>query len=371
MSGKNKTCEKSISELGFVPQKFAHEKNSPELRIKIDQISTKKYILNALKMLKRQEFCDVKIIIGVNVFNCHMVVLKSYSAYFKHLDDHCRDDQDSIELPEKEVSPYAFQTIYSWMLDDQATVGRTKFAEVLKAACFLRVDSMKNQYFCCIDNITLFNERFAFSLFLEAKRSDFPLIKKVMLRRISKVFLSVVASREFVELSFEEVRELLKSNYLAVNSELDILQATIRWLQHDWNQRRNFTMDLLKCVRFGLIPSWQIVEYKNCPQQLKHIFKGEDVTQYLIEALSYISVKIYESQNNQESIEFNEEDSKKEIVFKHLNIKEQIPRKIIRDPLYEEFKFEKNSNVYENYYNFLRYLQIIQKCGSNHLKLIN
>jgi hypothetical protein len=182
----------------------------------------------------------------------------------------------------------------------------------------------------------------------------------------------MVSSREFVEFSFEELREFLKSNHLSVNSELDVLHATMRWLQYDWNERRNYTLDLLKCVRFGLIPSWQIVEYKNCPHQLKHIFKENDITLYLNEALSYISMKFYESQNSlNHDVCDNGDEIEKEIIFKHFNVKEQIPRKIIRDPLYKEFSLVKGTNVYQNYCYFLQYLQTIQKFGSNHLKIIS
>ena len=34
---------------------------------------------------------------------------------------------------------------------------------------------------------------------------------------------------------------------------LQILQGTIKWLKHDWEQRKSHTVDLLKKIRLGLI----------------------------------------------------------------------------------------------------------------------
>lgn len=368
--------EKSIEEMGFEPRKFDHEWEMEEnLDGDVDSESPKKYILDVLKMLQTREFCDTLVCIGDNRFPCHMVVLKNYSLYFKYLDECSQGYQEKIELPEKEVSAVAFQTIYEWMLQDDATVSRKNFVEVLKAVSFLKVHQMKEQFWSCIDNLNLFNERSAFTLYLEAKKIDFPLIKTIMLSRISKVFLTVVASKEFLELTFNELKDLLKSNNIAVNSELDVLHSVIRWLQFNWDARRNHTLDLLKCVRFSRIQSWQIVEMKskNCPTAIQHIFKQPEITTYLDEALTFISMKFYEEESNQ-NVEkpdnYNWETMPGELSFKFLNIKEQTARKLVRDPLWDNFKFEKNANIYENYCNFKKYLHLIRKCGNNHWKLL-
>ncbi|XP_072015487.1 kelch repeat and BTB domain-containing protein 8-like [Amphiura filiformis] len=58
------------------------------------------------------------------------------------------------------------------------------------------------------------------------------------------------ASKDFVEtcLSSEEIES-------DTSKEVEILQCTLNWLRHDWNQRKTHTVDLLKKVRLGLVSS--------------------------------------------------------------------------------------------------------------------
>lgn len=41
--------------------------------------------------------------------------------------------------------------------------------------------------------------------------------------------------------------------------------AGVRWLHGDWDARKRFTVDVMKCVRFGLISPWQLVDIKRNP----------------------------------------------------------------------------------------------------------
>ena len=170
------------------------------------------------------EQTDIQVKIKEEIFNCHMIALKCYSKYFQCLDEIC-GYTEVIELPEAEVTPRAFSAIYAWILSDEATISRSNFVEILKAATFLKIDQLVRQYWCCIDSKDLFNERSAFTLYMEAKEQRFPLLQTIMTPRISKVFLSVVASKEFVELEFEDVQAFLKSNKIAVNGETDVLYS--------------------------------------------------------------------------------------------------------------------------------------------------
>lgn len=174
--------------------------------------------------LKNLEHTDVKVKIDDQIFNCHLVALKCYSKYFQCLDEIC-GYAETIELPGTDVTPRAFSVIYAWILADGATITRLNFVENLKAATFLKMDELVRQCWCCIDNKEIFNERTAFTLYMEAREQKFPLLQTIMTPRISKVFLTIVASKEFLELEFPSVRAILKSNNIAVNEETDVLYS--------------------------------------------------------------------------------------------------------------------------------------------------
>lgn len=49
-------------------------------------------------------------------------------------------------------------------------------------------------------------------------------------------------------------------------SEMEVLMSAVRWLMHDWETRKQYMLDVLKCIRFGLIAPWQLVDVKRNPE---------------------------------------------------------------------------------------------------------
>lgn len=38
--------------------------------------------------------------------------------------------------------------------------------------------------------------------------------------------------------------------------------AAVRWLLFDWDKRQKYLVDVMGCVRFGLISPWQLVDIR-------------------------------------------------------------------------------------------------------------
>lgn len=334
--GLNETLvpEQSISELGFHPREFTEDEATVKLPSCLSCIE---------KTLLNRHQTDTKVIIGSEIFACHTLVLKSYSEYFEKL-----SENNNVVLPEDKVSPVAFFEIYNWMLSDDGNVPRSNFAEIYKAAQFLNVHELMSQLMCCIDDKKLIGEREALSIYLEAKQAGEKSLQSFMISKISKIFLTFVASWEFLQLNFDEIGEFFKSNRLGVNSELDMLFASIRWLQHEWPSRAQNVARLFKLVRFELIQSWQLIELKKFPKEFEHIFEKKEVQEIVGNALSY---KFSGCSN----------ESGDEIV-------KVFDRRIINDALWNAFEFEKNPNMHENFCNFCKYLQQLDACHWRKLK---
>ena len=334
--------EKSISMLGFYPRKFSTKEAEAKFPSHLSFIE---------KMLKKREQTDTEVVVGDETFECHMIVLKSYSEYFEKLDKNESLDTKTVILPEDKVSSTAFGMIYDWMLADDANVKRSFFAEVYKAAKFLKIHELLSQFMCCIDDTNVIGEREALSIYLEAKQADKKSLQNFMLKKISKIFLTFVASWEYIELCFEEIENIFQSNRLGVNSELDMLFAAIRWLQHQWPQRKKDVPKLLKYVRFELINSWQLVELKKYPKELEHIFKSAEIQEMIDNALSYISLQYAENHSG-------DGDMPQEV----------FNRRILDDDLWKKFEFEKNPNFYDNYRNFCNFLNMLDSCHWRKIK---
>lgn len=329
--------EMSMSRMGFSPKPLSAKEATAKFPPFLECIE---------KMIRNSEHTDTTVTVGTETFNCHMIVLKGYSAYFKKLDNNPSINTQNVVLPDDQVTPLAFFKIYEWMLSNEDSLPRSGFAEIFKSAKFLGIHELTCQLMCYIDDGSVIGEREAVSIYLEAKEVNEKSLQDLMRQKISKIFLTFVASWEYLELTFEEIKDFFKSNRLGVNSELDMLFAAIRWLQHEWAHRKNLTVDLLKLVRFELIQSWQLVELKRYPKELEHIFKIPEVKEIIDQALSYISMQ-------------NADHCKGDCEVSTPSV---FNRLLINDPKWNEFQFEQNPNVFQNFCNFCKYLKEIDAC---------
>lgn len=321
--------ETSISTLGIYPRQFTPDEASAKFPT---------YLTSIVNMVKNREHCDTKVVIGAETFECHMIALKGYSEYFADLSKNKEVDTQTVFLPQEQVSLIAFKNVYEWMLSDDNIPLRLHFAAVFKAVKFLKVHEYLAQFMCFIDDQSVFGEREALSIYLEAKEVNEKSLQDFMLKKISKVFLTFVASWEYLVLMYEEVEEFFRSNNVGVNSELDMLFSAIRWLQHEWPKRHKLVAPLMKFVRFELMMCWQLVEMKKYPKELKHIFKIPEVQEIIDKALSSILLQVAEHGDGD-------------------NAPKIINRRIISDLTWNAFEFEMNHNFSENYQNFCAYLK--------------
>lgn len=201
------------------------------------------------------KYTDLEVIIGDFIFSCHKLALQCYCKYFRDLEY----NKKHVILPERFVGAHVFPKIYDWILSDKASVQREGVVELYMAAKFLGIKEMKQQICALLDDPHT-TEVNAFLLYLKARSLHQHLIQNLMIKRIVKFFLIVVASKEFVCLSLPEVVKFLSLNSVGVHSEIEILFAGIRWIKYDWDNRAAHFLDIINCVRFNLFAPNQLVQ---------------------------------------------------------------------------------------------------------------
>lgn len=65
--------------------------------------------------------------------------------------------------------------------------------------------------------------------------------------------------------------------------------SAVRWLMHDWNERKQYMLEVLKCVRFGLIAPWQLVDVKRNPEnpEFMELMSYPEVQKMVDDGLAY------------------------------------------------------------------------------------
>ena len=77
------------------------------------------------------------------------------------------------------------------------------------------------------------------------------------MENIAKISLK---SNEFLALHVDELVEILSSDDLNVKNEEIVFDAILRWINHDPENRKQYIINLLKCVRLGLLSTQYFVE---------------------------------------------------------------------------------------------------------------
>lgn len=276
MNNQKQIGEKSLIEMGFQSSDIQHwggiiQPHKPDL-------------LELLyNMIKNYEKTNVQIKIADTTFNCHMMVLQCYSDFFMDL-----NNEQVVVLPPEKVTPQAFVMVYDWMLSSKPEVQRDGILELFNAAQYLKIKGLVDQCWVCLDDDERFCEDAAFLLYLEARKFGHELIQQLMLTRVCKFFLTLVASKEFLDLTPKEICTLLQSNSIGVNAETEVLMSAVRWLLFNWEEREKYLLDVMKCVRFGLMTPWQLVELRrnsDCPE-IKKVVEFPEVQKMIDDGLS-------------------------------------------------------------------------------------
>lgn len=115
----------------------------------------------------------------------------------------------------------------------------------------------------------------------------------MMMHRVQRFFMTVVCSEEFLLMEPFEVCSWLKLNNIGINSEVEIFYAACRWMFHDWEVRKEFLMELMKTVRFGLFAPWRIVEYRHNKNmgKLEKVLENTELQELLETSLSYATYR--------------------------------------------------------------------------------
>ncbi|KAL9888084.1 uncharacterized protein ACN2A1_010200 [Glossina fuscipes fuscipes] len=215
------------------------------------------------------------------------------------------------------------------------------------------IKELINQCWLCLDDRVRFREDTAFLLYLEARKYCLESLEQLMLMRICKFFLTLVASKEFLILSAREVCVLLSSNTIGVNSETEIFMSVVNWLSHNREERKCHMLDLLRCVRFSLMPPWFLVtltKNSECPE-IEHIVNNAEVRNMINDSITYTAIQFYYGEKREDGLLFLE----------------------LLTPMQRQWVFDKECKYhhrlecphlqYVTYEPFLEYLEIILSIG--------
>ncbi|XP_078703494.1 kelch repeat and BTB domain-containing protein 8-like [Branchiostoma floridae x Branchiostoma belcheri] len=219
-------------------------------------------VLRELNSLRKQaELTDVVLEVEGKSFPCHRAVLASCSPYFRAMftSSYSEARQDRITI--QDVSEVAMATILDYAYTGCLETEPDQVQAVMSAAGLLQVD------FVCRKAAEYMKEHLDVSncadvLMYADMQGDSDLVEDSE-RYIASRFNQAVLQPSFLQLSLSQLQSLLESDDLITQSEDDVVQAALRWIDFNQAERSQHLPALCKTLRQPFISSKQREEIES------------------------------------------------------------------------------------------------------------
>ncbi|KAM5165468.1 kelch-like protein 6 [Mantella aurantiaca] len=242
-------CPKELGEL--------IEKSSGDVR-KFDDTGFTLALQNGLENLRLEKsLTDVVLCVGTSVFSCHRVVLAAASNYFRAM--FCNDLKEKYEenIIIKGVDAETMEIILDYAYTSKMVITKQNVQKILEAASlfqFLRMVDACSSFLTealhpenCVGILRLADAHCLESLKLQVQNY------------IIQNFSQVVNHEEFLELPFDILNHILRSDELNVTEESQVFETVINWVCCKQSERISFLPKILECVRLPLLDPWYLV----------------------------------------------------------------------------------------------------------------
>ncbi|EDW63014.1 uncharacterized protein [Drosophila virilis] len=270
---------------------------------------------------------------------CHSMLLGLTSAFFND-----RNFSQVLYLPASKIASRSFVNIYRWMLEPINSITLTQLVELMRASQFLAIEELSKQCWRLAHDVLKTTDR-VLTMYIVSQRVCVN-IEKIITPYVGRVWMSYAASREFTNLEFSKVRRLLQLDNLSVNTEMEVLYTAILWLDGDWPLRQRYAVDLMRVIRFDVMPFVFLIGFdrrKDGPPAMKYLRESVKVRKFIFDGLADLRLK----------------------PDRHVGGNGSCPRDWIYDPSCPYHHGHTCNTVrYATFNEFINYLQWVQRSGN-------
>nr|XP_030139152.3 kelch repeat and BTB domain-containing protein 12 [Taeniopygia guttata] len=229
---------------------------------KAEEKRKQRHSLTLLEQVKRMkestQIIDVVLVAEGEKFPCHKVVLAAFSAYFRAMFTCGLAECTQREVVLHDISAESVSVILHYVYSAELRLTGHNVQTVALAAFFMQMEEvchMCQKYMMdhmdasnCVGIYYFANHIGAEDLCDQAR--------KYMYQHFAEVSLQ----EEILEIEFQQLLTLIKSDDLNISREESILDLVIRWVKHSRESRLEHLVELLKQVRLVLVSPSFLVE---------------------------------------------------------------------------------------------------------------
>ncbi|EDO33438.1 predicted protein, partial [Nematostella vectensis] len=210
-------------------------------------------VLSRLQELrKNEELCDITLLVENKRITAHKAVLAATSRYFNAMfTGQMRESSTDL------VEIHGVDSVSAELLINFAYTSRLRITDANVQNIFLASDLLqfKSAKDACIDFIMRQIETSnCLRILALAERHGLKILKEAAFSVIMDNFTEVVETDDFKNLSTSQVIDILLRDDLKVTEERQVFKATVTWVDHNREERKQHMSELLKVVRLSFIP---------------------------------------------------------------------------------------------------------------------
>ncbi|KAL1132354.1 hypothetical protein AAG570_010310 [Ranatra chinensis] len=209
-------------------------------------------MLHNLNLLRNNSrFCDVEIVAGGKVLKAHRSVLSASSPYFQAMFSNglVEEQKDRIEI--HYIEPHILTTIIDFIYTGEMTITQENVQDLIVAADMLELKEVVSGCTEFLKNELHITNAIGIYRFAE-DHNCVDLAKKAA-NFIECHYSMIFLEEEFCELPKDPFCKFLDSEQLRVDSEYQVFQSVMRWINHDLSSRKRYVFELLSHLRLPLV----------------------------------------------------------------------------------------------------------------------
>ena len=218
---------------------------------------------------EKEEFIDVRLKVGEDVFPAHRNVLAANSDYFYAMfTDGLRESKEEvIELKDESISPDALKIVLDSIYSGNILVNKENVFEVLITANHLQVASVVKQCCDCLDqelvqrqlDVQTYRQVSAFADIHGLKD-----LQEATQRKMASMYHEVCESDEFLShIDADQLWSLLSRDDLSAPSETFIFKSVMQWIKYKEEERMPVAAKVIGAVRLGLVDIKDVIRELN------------------------------------------------------------------------------------------------------------
>ncbi|XP_019870847.1 kelch-like protein 18 [Aethina tumida] len=235
-----------------------------------------------MEEIRRQgKLCDVVLRVDGQQFSAHRIVLSATIPYFKAM-----FTNDMVEARNKEIElncidATALEALVNFAYTGRVILDKNNVQSIMIGASYLQLNKVRDA--CANYLLQRIHPQNALGFKHFAESLGCATLADSAEKYIESYFHDVSQHEEYLNLTLNEVKELLNKNNLRVDSEEQIFEACMRWVKHN-ETRKDHLPQLLSLVRLPLLSPVFIADRVGTEDLIRYSLQCRDLVD---EALTF------------------------------------------------------------------------------------